>query len=126
MRDHLLRPLLAKMALFGSLFGIGLLVWITNLLAFRTSYSRLRDEHNHMKYLYDQGDENVRSASGDSIGDMFEYVSMARKEYLDALEFVLLFGALPAMLLWFVIAFRGSTRSYLRSGEKSPEDKQTR
>jgi hypothetical protein len=107
------------MVLSGSLLWMGLLFWITNLLALRTGYSRLWSEHNHMKNLYDQGEENVRSAAGDSIGDMLEYMSMARKEYLDALEFVLFVGVLPAMVIWFVIAFRGSTRSNLRSGEKS-------
>lgn len=110
----MLRPLLAKLVLFGSLLWLGILVWIMGLMSLRANYLSLLREHDHMKELMDRGQSNVISATGDSLADMFEYMSMARAEYLDALEFVLIVGVLPAMIIWFVIALRGSMRTMAR------------
>ena len=111
MRDRPLRPLLAKLVLAGSLLWLGFLIWVIGLLTLRANYLSLLREHDHMKDLIDRGQANVRSTTEDSLGDMFNYVSMARAEYLDALEFVLVVGVIPAMIILFVIALSSSKRT---------------
>jgi hypothetical protein len=106
-RDAPVRSTVAIMALFGSLFWLGFLVWIVNLVGLRLIYSRLWHEHDHMQELTTLGQTNVRSTTGDSLGDMIEYLSIVKTEYLDALEFVLVAGVLPTMLVFGTVAFRG-------------------
>lgn len=99
-------PELALIWLFAPLVWIGLLVKVVNLVELRSTYTSLWREHQNMMQLFDQGQRNVRSATGDSLADMFEYMSTARGEYLDALEFVLLLGILPTMVIWFAVALK--------------------
>jgi hypothetical protein len=90
------------------LIWIGLLVRFTNLIPLRISYIDLWREHERMMHLIDQGQKSVRSATGDSLADTFEYMSGAMRAYLGALEFVLLLGILPAMAIWFAMVLRTS------------------
>ena len=99
--------MVALMALFLPLFWIALLTWVFSVVGLRTDYSRLWHEHEHMKHLMDQGQENVRSTSGESLGTMFEYVYLAQADYLNALELVFKLGVAPALLVWFIVGYRG-------------------
>lgn len=105
----------ALLTLFGTLVWLGLLTWTANTVNLRQSYSRLWREHDQMKSLLDQGQKDVRSAGGDSLSDVFEYMSIARGDYLNALEFVLVIGVFPVMVVWFAMALRAATKSNLGS-----------
>lgn len=80
---------------------LGLLAGIINLVPLRAEYSRLWWEHHKM-----QTQNPPSSAAGDSLADIFEYMSTARGDYTDALEAVFLLGVLPAFAVYFTVALR--------------------
>jgi len=116
-------PELALIWLFAPLVWIGLLVKVDNPVELRSEYTSLWPEHQYMMSLIDQGQKNVRSATGDRLADMFEYMSTARGEYLDALEFVLLLGILPTMVIWFAIALAATLSANSKAVAVAAKDK---
>jgi hypothetical protein len=89
------------------LFWVLALCWLFNLSDLRESYTNLAAEHRELQLRIDQGDEGARSASGDSLGDTFEYLSTAARAYLRVLEGVLFFGVLPLLVIWFCLGVWG-------------------
>jgi hypothetical protein len=84
---------------------LALLGWYT--VGLRSNYARLWREHDDLSHAIDQGKPAI-SASGDSLSDLFEYMSMAQTDYLNALEFSLVVGLIPTMILWLVIGMYGA------------------
>jgi hypothetical protein len=84
--------------------AIGLL---SGVIVTRSSYVKLSNEHWQMQQRIDQGEVDVRSESGDSLSDIFEYKSNAMQDYLNALETFLLLGLLPS--IGILIAAIGTT-----------------
>ena len=105
------RQLGTRMALFLPLVWLGLLLWLFNVFALRASYVHLWYEHSHMSDLMDQGQKNVRSVSGDSLGDIFEYMYIAQTDYLGALQNFVTLGVIPTMITWFGLGYLGVRNS---------------
>lgn len=82
------------------------LVWMTNLISLRIAYTGLW--HQHLD-LMTSGHE--RSPSGDTLSELFEYMSTAQTEYVNALELVVLFGLAPALATYLLAAADGLWRS---------------
>ena len=102
------RAMLMMSGLMLPLGWLTLLGWYT--VGLRTSYVRLWREHDDLQHAIDQG-RSVASTGGDSLSDLFEYMSMAQSDYLYSLEFFLVVGVMPTMILWLVIGIYG-TRNF--------------
>lgn len=76
-------------------------MWALRLVPLRSAYAQLWHEHHQMVV------QNLsRNANGESLSDIFEYMAQGQQSYLYMLEFFLLGGALPALLIYFGIAAR--------------------
>jgi hypothetical protein len=94
-------------ALFFPLGWMALLLWLFGVFDFRASYLTLWNEHQQMMDLAGKGQSEIRSASGDTLADMFEYLSMAQDRYLGALQNFVIFGIIPTMIAWFIVGYAG-------------------
>lgn len=104
------------------LFWVLALCWLFNISDLRESYTNLAAEHRELQLRIDQGDEGARSASGDTLADTFEYMSTTARDYLWALESVLMLGVLPLAMVWFCLGvwgFLGFRRAALSSSKQA-------
>lgn len=101
-----MRKNLKVVLVLAPLVWIGLLAWASQVIPLHDEYYSLWREHRQM-----MANNQARSASGQSLSDVFEAMSMAGRYYLSVLEGVIEFGVLPAFVIYFSLALRQALRS---------------
>jgi hypothetical protein len=119
----------AWMLLLLPLAWIALLVGLFSIFSLRQGYLALWHEHQDMLNLIARGQDDVRSPSGDTLVDTFEYLTMAQDAYLRALQDFIILGLFPAMMCWFGVGWAAIRMTYTsgqasRAPDKPRESKQ--